>query len=45
MHNEWLGFRENEIKKWLKDTKLKAIGISSKGDCTNTGIFLATAIK
>lgn len=55
MHDEWLGFSENEIKEWLKDanfkeikiedTKLKAIGISSKGDYTNTGIFLATAIK
>lgn len=55
MHDEWLGFSENEIKEWLKeanfkeieieDTKLKAIGISREGDCTKTGIFLATAIK
>lgn len=55
MHDEWLGFSENEIKEWLKDanfkeieiedTKLKAIGISSEGDYTKTGIFLATAIK
>ncbi len=55
MHDEWLGFSENEIKEWLKDanfkeieiedTELKAIGISSEGDCTKTGIFLATAIK
>lgn len=55
MHDEWLGFSENEIKEWLKDadfkeieiedTELKAIGISSEGDYTKTGIFLATAIK
>lgn len=55
MHDEWLGFSENEIKEWLEnvgfknikieDTKLKAIGESSKGEHTETGIFLATAIK
>lgn len=55
MHDEWLGFNEEEIKIWLEnskfkdiaieDTKLNAIGISSKGDYTRTGIFLATAIK
>lgn len=55
MHDEWLGFSENEIKEWLEsigfkkieieDTKLKAIGVSRKGEYTETGIFLATAVK
>ena len=55
MHDEWLGFSENEIREWLEnvgfknieieDTKLKATGVSSKGESTETGIFLATAIK
>ena len=55
MHDEWLGFNENEIREWLEgakfknikieDTKLNAIGISIKGDFTKTGIFLATATK
>jgi len=55
MHDEWLGFSENEIKEWLEDagfknieiedTKLKATGVSSKGEYTETSIFLATAIK
>ena len=55
MHDEWLGFSENQIREWLEnaefknieieDTKLKATGISSKGEHTETGIFLATAIK
>lgn len=55
MHDEWLGFSENEIREWfentgfknieIEDTKLKATGVSSKGEYTETGIFLATAIK
>jgi len=55
MHDEWLGFSENEIREWLEnagfknieieDTKLKATGVSSKGEYTETSIFLATAIK
>lgn len=55
MHDEWLGFYENEIRGWLEeanfkdieieDTKLQAKGVSSKGEYTKTGIFLATAIK
>jgi hypothetical protein len=55
MHDEWLGFSENEIREWfentrfknieIEDTKLKATGVSSKGEHTETGIFLATAIK
>ena len=55
MHDEWLGFSENEIREWLEnvgfrnieieDTKLNAIGVSSKGEYTEIGIFLATAIK
>lgn len=55
MHDEWLGFSESEIRGWLEEanfkdieienTKLEAVGISSKGECTKTGIFLATAVK
>ncbi|EKQ51622.1 MULTISPECIES: methyltransferase domain-containing protein [unclassified Clostridium] len=55
MHDEWLGFSEEEIITWLKgasfknikieDTKLNAIGISTKGEYTRTGIFVATATK
>lgn len=55
MYDEWLGFSESEIRGWLEeanfkdieieDTKLEAIGVSSKGEYTKTGIFLATAVK
>lgn len=55
MHDEWLGFSEEEITEWLEnanfknikieDTRLEAIGVSSKGEYTKTGIFLTTAIK
>lgn len=55
MHDEWLGFSEDEIKGWLEDTnfkniiiedtKLEAIGFSNKGEYTKTGIFLAIAVK
>ncbi|MFW2487298.1 class I SAM-dependent methyltransferase [Clostridium chromiireducens] len=55
MYDEWLGFSEEEIIRWLsdsgfknikiEDTKLEAVGISSKGEYTKTGILLATAIK
>lgn len=55
MYDEWLGFSESKITGWLEaanfkdieieDTKLEAIGVSSKGEYTKTGIFLATAVK
>lgn len=55
MFDEWLGFSDVQIIKWLdlvgfknitiEDTGLKAEGYSSKGEYTKTGIFLATAIK
>lgn len=55
MHDEWLGFNENEIIGWLQDanfkdisiedTKFNAVAISSKGETTETKIFLASAIK
>lgn len=55
MFDEWLGFTEEQIEFWLKDvgfkdiniidTGLKAKGYSSKGEYTETGIFIATAVK
>lgn len=55
MFDEWLGFSDIQIIKWLdlagfknitiENTGLKADGYSSKGQHTTTGIFLATAIK
>ncbi|GKX67241.1 class I SAM-dependent methyltransferase [Inconstantimicrobium mannanitabidum] len=55
MFDEWLGFKEEQIEFWLEDagfqdiniidTGLKAKGHSSKGEYTETGIFIATAVK
>ncbi|MBD7910798.1 MULTISPECIES: methyltransferase domain-containing protein [Clostridium] len=55
MFDEWLGFSNNQIYKWLdssgfknisiENTELKARGYSSKGEYTETDIFVATAIK
>lgn len=55
MHDVWLGFSRNQIIGWLagagfKDievssTGLKCKGCSSKGEYTETGIFIAKAIK
>ena len=55
MHDQWLGFNEEQISGWLKNagftkinilnTDLKCKGFSSKGEYTETGIFIATAIK
>ncbi|MBK1812637.1 methyltransferase domain-containing protein [Clostridium sp. YIM B02505] len=55
MYDEWLGFTEEQIRKWLEnagftaikveDTGLRCEGYSSKGEFTNPGIFMATAIK
>ena len=55
MFDEWLGFSNNQIKEWLTDagfntvnienTDLKCKGYSSKGEYTETGIFIAVANK
>lgn len=55
MHDEWLGFSHSQIKEWLKEagfldievnsSGLKCKGYSSKGEYTETGIFIAKAIK
>lgn len=55
MFDEWLGFSESQIVKWLsnsgfknisvKNIGLQAKGYSSKGEYTETDIFIATAIK
>ena len=55
MFDEWLGFSNNQMKEWLKDagfswvnienTDLKCKGYSSKGEFTQTGIFIAVANK
>jgi ubiquinone/menaquinone biosynthesis C-methylase UbiE len=55
MFDEWLGFSNNQIQKWLtevgfnsvniENTDLKCKGYSSKGEYTETGIFIATANK
>jgi ubiquinone/menaquinone biosynthesis C-methylase UbiE len=55
MFDEWLGFSKAQIILWLEqagfntitieDTGLKAKGFSSKGEYTETGIFIATADK
>ncbi|MDS0526419.1 methyltransferase domain-containing protein [Clostridium sp. SHJSY1] len=55
MYDEWLGFSNNQIMKWLdnsgfknisiKNTGLQAKGYSSKGEYTETDIFIATAKK
>jgi ubiquinone/menaquinone biosynthesis C-methylase UbiE len=55
MFDEWLGFSNEQITKWLQEaglknvsienTDLKCKGYSSKGEYTETGIFIASAIK
>lgn len=55
MFDEWLGFSNEQITNWLEDagfknvqienTDLKCKGYSSKGEYTETGIFIASAIK
>ncbi|AKA67384.1 class I SAM-dependent methyltransferase [Clostridium scatologenes] len=55
MHDEWLGFSHEQIKNWLEEagfsqvqvnsTELKCKGYSSKGEYTETGIFVAKGIK
>lgn len=55
MFDEWLGFSNEQIIKWLKEadfenisienTDLKCKGYSSKGEYTETGIFIASATK
>lgn len=55
MHDEWLGFSHKQIKNWLEEagfsqvqvnsTELKCKGYSSKGEYTETGIFVAKGIK
>jgi ubiquinone/menaquinone biosynthesis C-methylase UbiE len=55
MFDEWLGFSHNQIHDWLLEagfknievssTGLKCKGYSSKGEYTETGIFIAKAVK
>lgn len=55
MHDVWLGFDYSEITTWLEsagfknvaieDTKLTAKAYSSKGEYTETGIFIASGVK
>ncbi|MDP4089503.1 MAG: SAM-dependent methyltransferase, partial [Bacillota bacterium] len=55
MFDEWLGFSNEQITVWLKaagfndikieNTDLKCKGYSSRGEFTETGIFLASAKK
>ena len=55
MFDEWLGFSNEEIKNWLEEygfkhiqienTDLSCKGYSSKGEYTETGIFIAKAVK
>lgn len=55
MFDEWLGFSNEQISKWLEDAGFKNIkientdlnckGYSSKGQYTEAGIFLASAVK
>lgn len=55
MHDVWLGFTHEQVLGWLKkagfqytlikSTGLHCKGYSSKGEFTQTGIFLATATK
>ena len=55
MYDEWLGFSNDQITQWLQEagfkdvkienTDLKCKGYSSKGEYTETGIFIATAAK
>lgn len=55
MFDEWLGFSNEQIKNWLGEagfnniqidnTDLSCKGYSSKGEYTETGIFIARGIK
>ncbi|ARC86014.1 methyltransferase domain protein [Clostridium argentinense CDC 2741] len=55
MFDEWLGFSNEQMTKWLEEAGFKNIkientdlsckGYSSKGEYTETGIFLASAVK
>lgn len=55
MYDEWLGFSNEQINNWLKkanfneinieNTDLRCKGYSSKGEYTETGIFIASAVK
>ncbi|OPJ62138.1 class I SAM-dependent methyltransferase [Clostridium oryzae] len=55
MHDVWLGFSDKQITDWLSEagfsniqihkTDLSCKGYSSKGEYTETGIFIATGIK
>lgn len=55
MFDEWLGFSNDQIENWLEEagfnniqienTDLRCKGYSSKGEYTETGIFIAKAIK
>jgi ubiquinone/menaquinone biosynthesis C-methylase UbiE len=55
MFDEWLGFSNDTIYAWLKEAKftdinientdLRCKGYSSKGEYTETGIFIAAAAK
>ena len=55
MFDEWLGFSNDTIYAWLKEAKftdinientdLRCKGYSSKGEYTETGIFIAAATK
>lgn len=55
MFDEWLGFSNDQISQWLgeagfkdikiENTDLSCKGYSSKGEYTETGIFIATAMK
>ncbi|MBW9144706.1 methyltransferase domain-containing protein [Clostridium sp. CM028] len=55
MFDEWLGFSNNQMEEWLtgagfnivniENTDLRCKGYSSKGEYTETGIFIAVANK
>ena len=55
MFDEWLGFSNNQMEEWLisagfnavniENTDLSCKGYSSKGEFTQTGIFIAVANK
>ncbi|MBU3126974.1 MULTISPECIES: class I SAM-dependent methyltransferase [Clostridium] len=55
MFDEWLGFSNQQLEEWLtgvgfdivniENTNLKCKGYSSKGEFTETGIFIAVANK
>lgn len=55
MHDEWLGFSHKQINDWMDEagfsgiavesTELRCKGYSSKGEYTETGIFIANGVK